>query len=106
MVIIQMKIRKGEIMVWNVKQYKPPIKGTIACRWCGCTNHAERLKTIMFFRIDGIKGCAGCWNVVKNTLNFMGITTDYTEMRKIVQIMKKIQNPSHGVQDPKIRARR
>lgn len=73
-------------MVHKVKVYDLPIKGTIICFWCGCTNHAIPTR---FFKIDGIIGCGGCWNIVKGVTNHLGLTNELTTMREIVQIMKR-----------------
>ena len=72
--------------MYNLKQFNPPIKETLSCHWCGCTNHAK--KDSIYLRIDGIIGCHSCWGIVQRVASYLGIIDDNTEGRKIVQFMK------------------
>jgi len=73
----------------SVKEYRPPIKGTCVCHWCGCTNYTDSLKQKRFFRIDGIMGDGCCWDMLKKFLMEIGVAEDKTMMKDIVKALKK-----------------
>jgi len=73
----------------SVKEFKPDDEGTRICFWCGCTNHADALKDVRFFRVDGIMGDAACWDMLKRFLIEIGAAEEKTLMRDIVKVLKK-----------------
>jgi hypothetical protein len=90
-------------MIYSVVQYDPPIKGTVICHFCGCTNHGR--EHVTYFKVDGIMACGGCWNVVKRVTNFIGLTEYKTPMCEIVQIMKKARK-ANGRELPRCEKRK
>lgn len=73
----------------GMKQFRPPIERTVVCYWCGCTNHSDALKTVSFFRIDGIMGDCACWDKVKDVLMELGLAEEKTLMRDVMKIITK-----------------
>lgn len=77
--------KENDNMVHKVKEFKPPIKGTKVCHWCGRTNHETPEDT--FFKVGPITAHHECWNNAKTILTYLGLAEFATDMNKLVEIM-------------------